>query len=472
MYAEVFKSGHDLIKDALCELDCGEALLNDQYQVSARDQLSTILGGCYSVPVITSSTSPTLVEVSHDVFQYKGPELDVTISGGVITSLKLHGREYIPQGGKGNQYVIFDDKPLYWQAWDVEIYHFDTRQELCNKNTRIISNTSEDIRIETTTKISDVSSIKTQYIFPTASSSSQSLLSIQADISWHETMKFLKVEFPTNLTSLQANYETQFGIIQRPTHYNTTWDAAKFEVCSHRFADLSESTAGLSILNESKYGFAVSGPMMRLSLLRSPKMPDKDADMSDHHSVKWGILPHKGPLDMKTILEARRFNARSHISSLVPFHNTTTTITNNKNDKRNGKRNEYYTHPFTIKSNHPNNGFIIDNIKRGEDDVDVSPYSTLADENGHGGLEIRKTRSVVLRIYDALGGRDTARLVISGLKNVKRVRRCNLLEDDIGNDLELIKTNNENGSDGGDERIEVEFELRAFEILSLRVEFE
>ncbi len=121
-------------------------------------------------------------------------------------------------------------------------------------------------------------------------------------------MKFLKVEFPVDVRSTEASYETQFGVVRRPTHYNTSWDMAKFEVCGHRFADLSENGYGVSILNDSKYGFATAGSLMRLSLLRSPKAPDATADMGTHH-IRWAILPHRGALGPVTVREALEFNS-------------------------------------------------------------------------------------------------------------------------------------------------------------------
>nr|GFD58755.1 hypothetical protein [Tanacetum cinerariifolium] len=77
---------------------------------------------------------------------------------------------------------------------------------------------------------------------PAAVGDSPSAIEIEAEIEWHETMKFLKVEFPVDITNTEASYETQFGIVRRPTHYNTNWDMAKFEVCVHKWADLSEAT--------------------------------------------------------------------------------------------------------------------------------------------------------------------------------------------------------------------------------------
>ena len=108
---------------------------------------------------------------------------------------------------------------------------------------------------------------------------------MDSEVEWRETMKFLKVEFPVDIMNTEASYETQYGVIRRPTHYNTSWDMAKFEVCSHKWADLSENGYGVSILNDSKYGFATSGNMMRLSLLRAPKAPDAHADMGKSNTI-------------------------------------------------------------------------------------------------------------------------------------------------------------------------------------------
>src|ERR1700712_3733084 len=82
---------------------------------------------------------------------------------------------------------------------------------------------------------------------------------------------------------------------------------AKFEVCCHKFADLSEHGYGVSILNDSKYGFATCGNLMRLSMLRAPKAPDAHADMGRHH-IRWAILPHEGILSSTTIRTAYNFN--------------------------------------------------------------------------------------------------------------------------------------------------------------------
>ena len=90
-----------------------------------------------------------------------------------------------------------------------------------------------------------------------------------------------------------ATYDTQFGCVQRPTHTNTSWDWAKYEVCGHTWCDVSEPGFGVAMLNDSKYGHSCRGSRLCLSLLRSPKSPDRDCDMG-HQAMRWALLPHAG----------------------------------------------------------------------------------------------------------------------------------------------------------------------------------
>lgn len=222
----------------------------------------------------------TISEIRDDVFQLSNTRFDVKVADGVITSIydKKAKREVVAKGGKANQLVIFDDKPLYWQAWDVEVYHIESRKELHPSKTYIAESGPHRVSVVVETQISKESWAKST-ISLEADVGDAEKIEIQCEVEWRETMKFLKVEFPVDIVNTEASYETQFGINRRPTHYNTSWDMAKFEVCCHKWADLSEAGYGVSILNDSKYGFATCGNLMRLSLLRAPKAPDGHADM-------------------------------------------------------------------------------------------------------------------------------------------------------------------------------------------------
>lgn len=165
-------------------------------------------------------------EDERGVFILENDQLRVRVDGGHITSLydRQVNREIIPEGGKANQVVIFDDKPLYWQAWDVEVYHLDSRKELPPGQTKIIEASQHRVSVLTEINISAQSWIKTTISLSAAFEGYQSFVEISAEVEWRETMKFLKVEFPVGVRNTQASYETQFGIIKRPTHYNTRYD--------------------------------------------------------------------------------------------------------------------------------------------------------------------------------------------------------------------------------------------------------
>ena len=215
------------------------------------------------------------------------------------------------------------------------------------------------------------------------------------------------------------------------TSFSSSWDMAKFEVCSHKWADLSEYGYGVSILNDSKYGFATSGNLMRLSLLRSPKEPDAHADMGHHH-FRYAILPHAGPLDGRIVRAGYNFNQP------VKLHPSG--IGENKLDDA-----------FkSISIVAPSDSLILDAVKRGEDDEDVS----------RGDLPKRAGKSVIVRTYESLGGK--ARGKIASKLPVKSVWKTNVLEDDV-EELQAVNTD----SSGV---VSVDIELRPFEVATFRLQ--
>ncbi|KAJ5884878.1 CAZyme family GH38 [Penicillium taxi] len=456
LYAKVFEIGAKLRKDALValgitrktaftELVALNTLPWPRSEVarvpetlpftSNRQSKYALINGptgvisCQEVDFKTTA-AVTVAETAPGVFRLQNGKLRVDVKDGTITSLfDLEARrEVIAKGGKAGQLVIFDDKPLYWQAWDVEVFHLESRKELQSGKTIIAERDPHRASLVTKTQISDKSWIKTTISLSASVSSEPSYVEFESEVEWKETMKFLKVEFPVDVSNTEASYETQYGIVRRPTHYNTSWDMAKFEVCCHKWADLSENGYGVSILNDSKYGFATCGNLMRLSLLRAPKAPDAHADMG-RHRIRYAILPHSGALNDRTIRAGYNFNHPLVIENASP----TTTDCNAA---------------FKAVSIKGAPSVILDTIKRGEDDEDVSVD----------GIAVRKGKSVILRAYESLGGK--ARGYIESTLPVKRVWKCNVLEDDE-NELEIVKTNGTSS---------VSIELRAFEVVTFRLQ--
>ncbi|KAI1176742.1 glycosyl hydrolase family 38 domain-containing protein [Nemania sp. FL0916] len=393
------------------------------------DGIASGAGNIINIEPLQKATTKavTVEQVNKGVFVLQNDQLTVRVEQGCITSLvdRKAEREVISPGGKANQLVIFDDKPLYWQAWDVEVYHLDTRAEISYGETKILEDSEHRVSVITEARISKESTIKTVLSLSAAFEGYPSYVECTADVDWHETMKFLKVEFPVDIRNTEASYETQYGITKRPTHYNTSWDMAKFEVCCHKFADLSENGYGVSILNDCKYGFATVGNLMRLSLLRSPKAPDGHADMGKHR-IRWAILPHKGGLGQATVRAGYNFNNPMKVVNASPTFDAAS----------------FSSYPIQLEGDE---SLVLDCVKRGEDDEDVS-YD--------GNIPRRKGQSVIIRIYDSLGGRSSG--TVSTSWKVKEVFKVNALEDD-GEKVEI-----DNGK--------FAITLRPFEVASFRLQ--
>ncbi|GCB63176.1 hypothetical protein scyTo_0011577 [Scyliorhinus torazame] len=239
-------------------------------------------------------------------------------SMGRMTSLThlLYKRETIPEGCFGNQFVLFDDIPLYWDAWDVMDYHLETRKPVSQvlKSLEVVCPGGVRGSVRHSIRISDTSKIRQEIILDACCP----YIKFKTEVEWQEAHKFLKVEFPTTVHSPNATYEIQFGHLQRPTHWNTSWDWARFEVWGHKWADLSEHGFGVALFNDCKYGYSVHQNVMTLSLLRAPKAPDATADMGHHHFT-YAFMPHAGSFQEANVIQfAYNINYPLHIVPAEP----------------------------------------------------------------------------------------------------------------------------------------------------------
>ena len=244
VYEEVFRTGRKILQDLCDSLGVSEiesCAVDDAIALNTapwhRKEVIETCEGDFGVACgsglmlsvkrfkIGEEKGVIVEEIEPGIFAMQNEQFTVQVKNGCIISLydRKSEREIIPPGDKANQFVIFDDKPLYWQAWDVEVYHLDTRKVLESCETKILENKPHRVGLVTETKISDKSSIKTTLILSAALDGQQSYIECVSEVEWHETMKFLKVEFPVQVANTEASYETQFGIIKRPTHYNTRW---------------------------------------------------------------------------------------------------------------------------------------------------------------------------------------------------------------------------------------------------------
>ena len=198
-------------------------------------------------------------------------------------------REVLAPGCTGNQLLAFEDRPMMFDACDIDIY-FEDRIEVIREVQSIKIVETGPLRAAVEISRQYRNSIISQRIYLTYNSKR---IDCYSEIDWHESHIFLKAAFPVDILSPAATYEIQWGNVERPTHRNTSWDWAKFETAAQKWGDLSEGNYGVALLNDSKYGYACKHNELRLSLLKSATMPDPLADQG-WHDMTYSLLPHIG----------------------------------------------------------------------------------------------------------------------------------------------------------------------------------
>ncbi|KNC99430.1 uncharacterized protein SPPG_05671 [Spizellomyces punctatus DAOM BR117] len=302
---------------------------------------------------------------------------------GRIESLydKKEGRETIAPQYLANVFKLYEDIPLYWDAWDVEVYHLEKGGEVAPGTLSV----AETGPLRAVLKVSQPITKQSKLVQTIIVTATSSMVEFDTWVDWHENRRILKVEFPVDIANDFATYETQFGFIRRPTHYNNSWDMARFEVCGHKFVDYSEHGYGVTLLNDCKYGFAVHGNVIRMSLLRSPKAPDLHCDMGEHR-FRYALYPHRGGFNESNVVQAGyEFNVPLLIRSVSSTFSAS-----------------IETQFFTVDTSN----VVLDTIKQAED---------------------AKDKDIVLRLYEAYGGRGRAR--VKSTLPIKKAFLCNILED-------------------------------------------
>ncbi len=241
---------------------------------------------------LPEAVAPVTVKQEDGEFRLENGLLRVMVDGeGRLSSVYDLGakREVLAPGKKGNQFQLYGDTPSQWDAWDIEVFYGEVGYELHEMDVVEIVE-SGPLRAVLQAKRHFRNSWISQRIVLRAGSAR---IDFETEVDWQEERKLLKVAFPVNVRSPRATYEIQFGHTERPTHRNTSWDAAKFEVCAQKWADLSEGDYGVAILNDCKYGHDILDNVMRLSLLRAPNAPDPLADRG-RHRFTYSLFPHSG----------------------------------------------------------------------------------------------------------------------------------------------------------------------------------
>ena len=291
---------------------------------------------------------------------------------------KGNGRQVL--AGRGNQIWAYTDIPRDWEAWDVDASYLQEGQELVAEGRpEIVAAGPVRAGVRVVRRIGN-STIEQVYWLWAGSRR----LEIETRVLWEERATLLRALFPLGVRSHEAWFETAFGAVPRPTHRNTSWDQARFEVPALRFADLSEPGYGVSLLNDGKYGHNALGNVLGLSLLRGPVYPDPFADRGEHRFT-YALYPHAGDWRQGTIAQAHDLNAPLR-ATLLP-----------------GCGGGRPAQKRLLEVDTP--ALRLSALKRAED--------------GEG---------IVLRLYEAHGGRGMASLKVEGLGAAK-AWQVNLLEE-------------------------------------------
>jgi alpha-mannosidase len=337
----------------------------------------------YGVGALADPPPPVTVTETRDVIVLANGRLRAEIGrDGTLRSLvELEsGREAL--SGPGNVLQLYDDRPTHFDAWDVDPFHLQTVRD-CPAAESVMVAAAGPLRAEVAIERPVSPTSRMQQVVRLDAGAGR--LEFHCTADWQERHTMLKVLFRVAVHGPMASYQMQFGHADRPTHYSTTYDAARYEVPGHRFADLSEHGFGVALLTDCKYGYSTYGDEMRISLLRSPASPDPTADLG-RHVFAFAVMPHRGGWrEAGVVAEAAWFESPLRLGPFGP--------------------------PRSFASvDDPN--LVLDTIKRAED-----------------------SDAIVLRLYEAHGARGTARLRL-GFPATAGARRCNLLEDP-GEPLEM-----------------------------------
>jgi alpha-mannosidase len=223
----------------------------------------------------------------------------------------------------GNLLQTFVDKPKEYDAWNIDA-DFEDKYWSLDKADEVKLTESDPLRavIQVKHHFQDSSFVQNITLYPASTR-----VDVRMEADWKEKHILLKVGFPVSVHSDKATYEVPFGSIERPTTRNTPDEKAQFEVPALHWADLSDAQHGLSILNDSKYGYDAKGNVLRLTLLRSPTWPDPHAD-EGHHEFVYSLYPHSGTWhDAQTVRRGYELNyklravqVQNHTGALPPVH--------------------------------------------------------------------------------------------------------------------------------------------------------
>lgn len=347
--------------------------------VTAVEGLSLPAMGAVCLDALPPQPQDTPFTVTGDGLETPFYQMRWDENGGFASLVdKRVGRE-LRRGLPLGTLLVAEDVPWMWDNWDLDP---DTAEDGFHPTARLLSRTlvsvgASQARFRLHYQVTEHSQLTQDVVFYAA----RPEIAFETRVDWHDRHRFLKVAFDTSVHARQASHEIQFGHIERPTTRNDAREQAMFEVCNHKYTDLSEPRYGCALLNDCKYGVSVTGGSIRLSLHKSGCRPDPTGD-AGVHDMTYVLLPHEGPLSAEEVIHPAY---RLHQPPLVFA----------------GQRTLQQA-PLTVSA--PN--IIVETVKP---------------------LHRQDARAMVVRLYECEGGQTVTRLHCAPY--IQSVERTDLLEE-------------------------------------------
>jgi alpha-mannosidase len=363
----------------------------------------------YAVAPAATAVAPVTVTEQANGWMLDSGSLAVTVApDGTIAGLRgASGREAIPAGERAAVLRLHRDLPNLWDAWDLDAHYKRTVRELDAPESVTLDRRADGSVAVVSRLSTGPSSIERRVILRPGATAAE----VELVVDWRDREKILKLAFPFDVRADRTAAETQFGHVFRATHTNTSWDAARFEACQHRWLHVGDAGFGVAVANDSTYGYDVdretradggTTTTARFSILRAPLFPDPETDQGEH-VVRFSVQPDAEIADAVALGYARNLPARAVTGSPVAA---------------------------LVTSSAP--GVVIETVKLAED----------------------RLGDVVVRLYESLGARETATITLDAMFD--SIARTDLLERELGQgDAE--------STEGG-----ITLTLRPFELVTLR----
>lgn len=298
---------------------------------------------------------------------------------GLFTGIydKENDREIVRPGERLNLMRMYEDKPIYYDNWDIDIYYTEKYWDADRLESMEWTEQGPVCAVLTQERNISNSRIRQKISFYADSRR----IDFDTYVDWKEHQHLLKVHFPVDIHTDEATFDIQFGNLTRKTHQNTSWDRARFESCGQKWMDLSEGHYGVSLLNDCKYGHSVKDGSMALTLIKSGIEPNPVTDQEEHYFT-YALYPHaKGWREGGTVREAYELNQQA----------------------------------IAVKGGIPGEMYCLASVDR----TNVIIETIKASEDGKG---------IVIRIYEAENAKTKARLTVN--RPFTKAYFCNLLEEE------------------------------------------